>query len=83
MNRDEVYKMVLDRNKELIFELKWGRLNTGDLPLILKGLELVEILLNENKTRLDQLDRALDLLHQNQRTDGWLEKVEELRKEVE
>jgi len=48
MSVDQVYAKVLERNKELIFELKSGRINTNDLPLIIKGLQLVEVLLKDN-----------------------------------
>jgi hypothetical protein len=48
MSVDQAYAKVLERNKELIFELKSGRINTNDLPLIIKGLQLVEVLLKDN-----------------------------------
>ncbi len=48
MSVDQVYEKVLERNKELIFELKSGRINTNDFPLIIKGLQLVEVLLKDN-----------------------------------
>jgi hypothetical protein len=44
----DAYAKVIERNKKIIFELKWGRLCTDEIPLIIKGLELVEIMLREN-----------------------------------
>jgi hypothetical protein len=48
MNIDEAYAKVIERNRKIIFELKWGRLCTDEIPLIIKGLELAEIMLKEN-----------------------------------
>jgi hypothetical protein len=48
MKIDEMYAKVIERNKKIIFELKWGRLCTDEIPLIIKGLELAEIMLKEN-----------------------------------
>jgi len=48
MTINEAYTKVIEQNKKIIFELKWGRLCTDEIPLIIKGLELAEIMLKEN-----------------------------------